>query len=233
MVKWSAIIVTLIILMVIPCRALEQSTVKEFAYSYDISKESIAFCDTDNCSGHVYFEQFSVNRNQWFAVYYRYTEAGKESRSAFGRAYIDIYNAEGVFQKEISFDTTQEIAIEMTDSELLVYFQSHVMAYTWKDNMICGYQIADYESVRADIFDNLRKAELTVGEWTYTSKAALHGYTELTRENGNTMQTLVALSGTGFTIWNTMFPGLLIGVATITITIAISFSKFAKQNKKG
>lgn len=223
---WKFVLLILLIsLLAVPSRAAEHT----FSHDYEISKESIGFSDTNTCSGHVYFEQYSVNQNQWFAVYYRYSETNGENTSVFGRAYIDIYNAAGALVKEISFDTTQEIAIEMVEDAVLVYFHTHVMAYTWEDNAICGYEMANYDSVREDIFSNLRRAEIIVGEWTYQSEKALHGYTSLTRNNGSTKQTLVELSGTKFTFQNTVLPGLLVGVVIIIVAVVKRSSTIKKR----
>lgn len=226
--KWQYILLLILIVLIsVPCMAVDY----EFSYSYEISKESIGFSDANACTGHVYFEQFSVNQNQWVAVYYRYSETNEENAGAFSRVYIDLYNAEGSLEKEISFDTSEEIAIRLTENAVLIYFHTHVMAYTWEDNAICGYQIADYDSIRGDIFSDLQQAEVTVGEWTYRSKKALHGYTTLVRQNDNTVQHLVELPGTGFTFQNTMLPGLLIGAATIAVTVVITRSNSSKRKK--
>jgi len=146
-VSQFVLLILLVSVIAVPSRAADYT----FSSSYEISKESIRFSDTNTCSGHVYFEQYSVNLNQWFAVYYRYSETNGEDTSVFGRAYIDIYNAAGVLEKEISFDTDQEIAIELLEDVVLIYFHTHVIAYTWKDNAICGYKIANYDAVREDI----------------------------------------------------------------------------------
>ena len=228
MIKWQyTLLLILIILMAVPCMAVDY----EFSYSYEIPKENIGFSDTDDCTGHVYFEQFSVNQNQWVAVYYRYSEANEEDAGAFSRVYIDVYNAEGSLEKEISFDTSQEIAIELTENAVLIYFHTHVMAYTWEDNAICGYQITDYDSVRQDIFNELRKTTRSVGEWTYTSKKELQGYTKLTRENGEITQTILELPGSRFNVWNTVLPGVLCGIVMLAAVIVKRARSSAKQKK--
>lgn len=212
-------------LVAVPCMAADY----DFSYSYEIEKESIGFSDANACSGHVYFDQFSVNQNQWVAVCYRFSETDDKTGGSFSRVYIDIYDAEGDFFKEISFDTSQEIAIELTENAVLVFFHTHVMAYTWEDNGICGYQMADYDSLRGGIFSDLRKAERTVGEWTYRAKKALHGYTKLVRQSGSTEQVLVELPGTKFNVQNTMLPAVLIGAAAIALTVA--YSSATKRRK--
>lgn len=224
---WRYILLTILIaLMAVPCIAVEH----DFSYSYVIEKESIGFSDSSVCSGHVYFDQFSVNQNQWVAVCYRFSETDDKTGGSFSRAYIDLYDAAGNFYKEISFDTSQEIAIELTENAVLVFFHTHVMAYTWEDNAICGYQMADYDSVRSDIFSGLRKAELTVGEWTYRAKKSFHGYTKLVRENSGVTQTLVDLPGTKFNIQNSVLPALLIGTAAVVVTVVYGYT--AKKHKK-
>lgn len=225
------LLLILIVFMAIPCMAADY----EFSYSYEIPKDSIGFSSTNECTGHSYFEQFSVNQNQWVAVYYRYSKSNEKNTGAFSKVYIDLYNAEGSLEKEISFDSSQEIAIELTENAVLIFFQTHVMAYTWEDDAICGYQIAGYDSIRGDIFSELRKTEVTVGEWTYQSKRELHGYTTLTRENGSSKQTLIALPGTGFTTQRAVLTPLLIGAAAIAIAVVIAHIRSAnrKRNPKG
>ena len=220
MVKRRLILLALLfVILAVPCSAVSQCADIEFSYSYDIDKESIGFEDSDTCSGHDYFDQYAVNQNQWFAVYYRLSKTEAHPNGTFGRVHIDIFDDQGALVKEISFNTTQDVAIELTETSVLIYLQTHVMEYIWENHAIRGYQIANYDSVRWEILDRLRQKEATVGEWNYKSKAALHGYTKLIRENGEIEQCLVDLPGSGFTVGNTVVPGLLIGAVTIVITI--------------
>lgn len=226
--RWRYIVCILLLFnFTVPCNAAEYT----FSYSYEIGRDSIGFTDANTCSGHVFFEQFAVNQNQWVAVYYRFSETDDFTGGSFGRAYIDIYDAEGAFFKEISFDTSQEIAIELTENAVRVFFQTHVMEYTWDNNEICGYHIADYDSLRGSIFSSLRKSEVTVGEWTYQAKKALHGYTKLVRKNGSSEQILLDLPGTKFTVQNTVLPGLVIGAVVIAVSVA-NARKRARRRKE-
>ena len=229
MSKLGIILLTLLVaLLPVPCMAVEDI---EFSYRYEIEKESIDFSDLDVCSEHLFFEQFAVNQKQWFAVYYRYSKTDSASGGTFERAYIDIYDDQGVLRKEISFNTTQDLAIELTENAVLIYLQTHVIEYTWEGNAICGYQIADYDSVRQDIFNELRKTTRSVGEWTYTSKKELQGYTKLTRENGEVTQTILELPGSRFNVWNTVLPGVLCGIVTLAAVIVKRACRSAKQKK--
>ena len=216
----------LVALLPVPCMAVENI---EFSYRYEIEKESIDFSDLDVCSEHLFFEQFAVNQKQWFAVYYRYSKTDSASGGTFERAYIDIYDDQGVLRKEISFSTTQDLAIELTENAVLIYLQTHVMEYTWEDNAICGYQIADYDTVRGELFNRLRQKEVVVGDWTYRSESAMHGCTKLVRKSAQTEQILVELPGSDFEVRNTVLSGLLIGAAMVIAAIGVLLVKHNKR----
>lgn len=170
------------------------------------------FTSSTVCSEHLYFEQVSARDDGWFAVYYRYSED-----TGFRTAYIDIFDADGTFVRELSFQTKQDFAMELTDEGLLLYFYSFVISYDWDTEQLSGYTIPESSAIDNGVFSDLKQSKFESGGWTYRCRRKLYGYTQLTRENAAGKQELLSLPGNGMNVWNLFILPVILGFVALFI----------------
>lgn len=194
--------------------------------TYDIP-ENFNFTVSDTCTGHDNFLQVSVLESGRFALYTKYTDIKMNPDLVYKWTFVDIYDENGIFQEELSFYTEQDLAIELTEESLNIYFFDSVLSYDFFRKVLSGYSIPAGEAIQSGLYASLRESEFDRGGWHYICKRALHGYTALTRENQQQKQVLVSFSGTGVTLMNTAFPALMIGIVGFLLYFLI-----LKKHKK-
>lgn len=191
--------------------------------------DNFDFQASDICTGHDNFLQASVTKSGRFALYTKYTDIKENPDLVYKLAFVDIYNEEGVFQQELSFNTEQDLAIELTEETLNIYFYDSVFSYDFSSKVLSGYSIPPEAAINNGLYASLRKSEFDCGGWHYTCKKALHGYTSFFRENQQQREVLVSFSGTGITLWNTAIPALSIGIAGFVVCFIISRKRKANR----
>ena len=194
------------------------------------SLQGFDFQVRDTCSGHPFFMQVSARDDGWFAVYYRYADNPSASAEDPSTAYIDVFNAEGVFQYELSFRTERDLAMELTETGVNLYFYNYVIIYDCATGGIKGYRFPDGYAMENGIYTKLRQSKFKAGEWNYHCVKAMHGYTKLIRENADEKQELLSLPGSGVTLWNTVVPAIVLGISIIFIKNKRRESKAANDS---
>ena len=171
--------------------------------------ESFNFSINDTCSEHDFFTQATVQTDGTFAVHTFGIVAGDKIRSDFDSHFIDIYDAEGNFLKEISFQSKNDVAIELVDSILNIYLYSSVICYDLKTEDVHYYLVGDNAAWESGVVERVRAEKFQVGNWTYYYKDCFEGYTQLLRTDGEIVQTVLERTGRDKTY---LIPGILFGV---------------------
>lgn len=156
--------------------------------------EELDFVFHETCSGHDYFYHVAFREDGWFAVFYRTAINKLHSDEYLSRVYVDIFNDRGEFQKEVSFKTTYDIALKLTKT-LNIYFYDYMIAYDWMSDMLQIDRIPKEFAHTSGIYADFSTKELTLGEWSYTCERTLMGYHVIKRTNGKQEEILLSLSG--------------------------------------
>lgn len=193
--------------------------------SYEIP-DSFHITVHDTCSEHSFFQQVSARSDGSFLVFYRQAN-NPVSDTIFGTAYMDVYDENGIFLYELTFDTPYDCAVEYTPDGIVLYFYDHFIVYDLKTGMCEGYRTVAEAAQQSGVYQNLRRKKFTCGQWEYTCTNTFFNRTGLIRTNGTVTQELLSLPGTGLTIWNTVLPIVLF------IVIHILFGALLRRRFKG
>lgn len=142
-----------------------------------------------DCTEHSFFKQATAWSDGSFAICTSGITTDGVTRNTNCK-FIDIYNTDGEFVKELTFETTSDIAIERTEKTLNIYLYSGIICYNLESNEFSYYTTPDYQAYNSGYVENLRKDKFTVGEWTYSYEKNFDGYVKLIRSNGNDKQIL-------------------------------------------
>lgn len=191
--------------------------------------EDLAFKVNATCTDHVFFLQAAACPDGSFAVYSRTGKRYHPSSTDFRNVYIDIYDQNGVFQQELSFNTDSSLLVKLTEKTVKIYFYTNVLIFNRETQALKNYSVDRDAVINSGIFDSLKNEQFACGDWTYSCKKSLEGYTQLARSNENETQILVQMPGTGNTIWNTFLRGPLFGIAGIAVIVFLR-KKWRKIN---
>lgn len=156
------------------------------------------FIINNTCSHHNYFKQATARQDGTFAI----CTVGvfvDDLRSDTNKKFVDIYNSNGEFIEELSFETTSDIAIELTEKTLNIYLYSELISYDLDSKDVSYFTTERYEAFNSGYVETLRQDKFTVGEWTYSYKSTILGHTQLIRRNETEKQTLIEMKGTKIT----------------------------------
>lgn len=185
------------------------------------------FTVNGDCSGHAYFMQASASENGSFVVYSRHVDPENYTSVDYGKAYIDIYDPNGFFLQELSFDTPLDLAVMLTENTVNIYFYSTALVYDLTTQEIRHYAIPNGAAADGDLYSRLRSKRFVSGVWEYCCEKGYGGYVELHRQAGNQVQVLVEMPGTVSFAKNVTLPGAIIGVATVVVFLTLRFKKRA------
>lgn len=180
---------------------------------------------SDSCSEHDIFIQAVAREDGSFAVFTYNTDIDNAPELVYKRHYIDLYAPDGSFLKEIAFTCSFESTIELTESELIVYFRDKVLTYHLELDAFTYYTLPDAEFFDSEFHIMRKQSEFECGDWKYECRTSLDGYVQLLRSNTSTNATevLVDYDGTRINVKNIV----LIPAAVIGLTFF-----FRKRNKK-
>lgn len=148
----------------------------------------------DSCSGHDYFYHVAVREDGWFAVLYRTAINKVNDDEYLSRIYVDIFNAQGEFQKEISFKSEYNIALELGDT-LRIYDADFVISYDWISGSLEIERTPRDYARSSGIYEDFIQKKFDLGGWSYRCERTLMGYCTIVRTNGEQKETLLSLSG--------------------------------------
>lgn len=171
--------------------------------------ENFSFSVADICSEHDCFYQASADADGHFIIVSRYNNIKENSDLVYRLCYIDVYSAQGQFLQELSFYTDLDFAAEIKQSQIYLYFSDRIITYDLSTKELDAVYIEPGLSIQNGAIGNLRQSQFQSGKWQYSCKKGFHGYTQLTRTDGENRQILVSYGGTGFSLWNTLIPAVL------------------------
>ena len=207
----TAIIVCLLLpFFFIPANAVETSAVSPIN---ELIPPKFAFSTSSTCAGHDCFFQASAEADGSFLVVSRYTKAKGNQEKVFRLCFVDIYTPEGKLETELSFYTEQDFVAEKKQSTVYLYFCDRIITFDLDTGALDAVQIEYGLPQSNGTFTRLRLATFQSGEWQYACQKSFHGYTKLTRTNGQHTETLVSCPGTGYSVWNTLVPAVMLGLS--------------------
>lgn len=190
--------------------------------------QDLDFTVSSVCSGHAYFMQAAADPSGCCAVYSRHVDPDDYSKVDFQKVYIDIYQSDGSFLQELTFKTPFDLAFELEGKYVNIYFYKSVLVYDLTTQELFHYAIPDGAAVNGGLYKQLRSKEFTAGNWVYRCKKGFGGYVKLTRSDGEQVQVLVEMPGTG-DLWTRMIlPSGAIGI----VIMIIAWQVIKKQNRK-
>lgn len=186
----------------------------------------------DRCSGHDFFQQVSARSDGSFLVLYR--QANRPvSGTIFGTAYIDVYDEDGIFLYELTFDTPNDCAVEYIQDGIVLYFYDHIIVYDPKTDVCEGYSTTAEAALQSGVYKKLRDKKFTCGQWQYTCTETFFNRTGLIRTNGTVTQELLSLPGTGLTVWNTVFAAILFVIIHVFLGTLLLYCIKRKKRRTG
>lgn len=201
--KWRKLkLLTMVILLFfsfsICVRAISVGDIYSEKLQESALPDNFNFTVNNTCSHHKYFKQATARQDGAFAT----CTVGvfiDDLRSNTNKKFIDIYDSDGEFIEELSFETTSDIAIELTEKTLNIYLYSELISYDLDSKDVSYFTTERYEAFNSGYVETLRQDKFTVGEWTYSYKSTILGHTKLMRSNGVEKQTLLETQGTKIT----------------------------------
>ena len=182
------------------------------------------------CTGHSFFNQATVQEDGAFAVH-TFGVVDDKSWTNFEYNFIDIYDSSGNFLKEMTFESKENVAIELVDSTLNIYFYSSVVCYDLKTEDLHYYIVSDGAALDNGVIERLRAEKFKVGKWTYYYKECFEGYTKLLRTDGEIVETILERPGRDKT---NLYTGTVIGVSGFLGGCGyLIWKKKNKQDKSG
>ena len=210
--KIMVLVMTALLYLLMPVSVLA-SVDDTILFSKEIKlPDDMNFTTKDTCSGHAYFMQATANEKGEFAVYSLHIEQNNINNTDFSKVYIDLYDSDGNFYRELSFNTSQDKAIELTSEAVYVYFFDFVLVYEISSQELHCYATPAGEAANNGLYTRLRRKNFSCGEWEYSCKKGIGGYTKLIRRDGNNTQILVDMPGTMSYLWYSV-PAIIIAVA--------------------
>ena len=173
--------------------------------------------ERNQCSGHDFFYQVSVREDGCFAVCYRQASNSIQAKQTFGVAYIDIFDANSHFQKELVIQTDQDFAMEYILDNVNLYFFDYMISYDLLSGNIDCYAYPKGWAIESGKDESLRKMSFTLGEWRYSCQRSFHGYTKLVRENSHEQQVLLALPGSSLNLYKTVLPAAICAIVIFSL----------------
>lgn len=181
--------------------------------------QDLNFSVSDICSGHAYFMQAAANETGYFAIYSRHIDPDDYAKVDFKKVYIDIYRPDGGFLQELSFTTSLDLAVELKDKTVNIYFYGSVLVYDFTTKEVSHYAIPEGAAVNGSMYKQLRSREFTAGDWVYTCKKGFDGYVKLARSDGSQVQVLVEMPGASDLWGKVILPGGAIGIISMIIIV--------------
>lgn len=180
---------------------------------------NLNFTVNNTCTGHAYFMQASANTSGDFAIFSLHVDPNDYSTVDFKTVYIDIYRFDGSFLQELSFTTPLDLAFQLKENTVNIFFHSSVLVYDLTTQKLSHYAILKGDVVNDGLYKQLRSKEFTAGNWVYNYKKGFIGYVKLTRSNGNQVQVLVEMPGTGNLFGKVILPGSIFGIICIILAV--------------
>lgn len=225
------ILIALIVLVFFSTVVGHASSFSDISLGEEISlPDDLALSIESTCSTHPYFMQVSARADGVFVVYSRCTTTKKEPGNIFKRVYLDLYDNDGDFLKEISFDSPFEFDIELSDQSINMYFRTYVLVFDLKSETMKCYSVHGDIDQLTTPFNQFGDVKFSSGNWDYHCVKSVDGFTKLTRSNNDTTQLLVEMPGTGMKLWKLIILPIILALVLGYIPVAL---RKVKDRSKG
>lgn len=203
---------------------------------YDVAEQyNISICAV--CSGHTSFDYATFNEDGWFAISCFTSEKKVEGTDPAGTVYIDVFNEEGVFQKEIVMDGRGGCSIRLNGQTLYLYTYNDLILYDMETGELSGYRTPDNYVKDKELNVTLTKISFEKDGWQYKCGPSMLRYTSITRTNGDQTETLLQLSGkvpgTNQPLWEFFLIPLAVLLPAGVLGIVLWKKLCTKGNQKG
>lgn len=232
--RLCAISIVWMLIISFSCQAAVRDDISILS-EYSFSREEVEFTVSDTCSGHSCFDQVSLREDGWFATYTQMTGDGTQAQEGmFSRVYIDIFDSKGNIQKEIRFKYSGNVAIELLTKTVDIYLSHILLSYNWETDELEAWTIPEQSLTSSGLYFKLHADRFQQGEWIYRCHRTTHGYSELTRENGETKETLLSYSGNGVALKGEYLSPMVTGICVAALMFLAGFLwKIYKKKDKG
>lgn len=191
--------------------------------------ENLEFTESNVCSTHSYFEQAAANDSGQFLIYSHHADFENPSNTDWEKVYIDIYNSDGTFLKELSFKTSFDFAVEFKEEFINIYFYNFALVYNLNNSELHNYTIPDGIAIDNGTYKQLRNKNFIAGDWEYNCKKSFAGFVKLTRSNGEQTQILVEIPSTYKSVSKIAIPSGIIGLFAVAFTFYYTKKKQSKD----
>lgn len=183
--------------------------------------DDFAFSQNEACTGHKYFLQATAQENGMFLVCSHYIDPMGRSEETYKRQFIDVYDADGKFYKELTFYSQHPYIVEMINNSVYIYFYSYAITFDlYTDELHC-FDIPDSYIANNDSYDHLRLNSFTSGQWQYRCVKSAVGYKQLVRQNGDVHEVVVNLPGMGLNYSLGMICAAVISLVSVVIIVMV------------
>lgn len=177
----------------------------------------------NSCWEHDWFDQYHVRADGWFVVLSRVANLNGADKQGFNRVYVDIYNAEGVFQKEISFNAVEgDIVAVIKETAVEIYMPNRYLSYNLQLGEVTCHYTPDNYLEDSGLAELVRPSERQVGEWTYKAKGFPNMRHILTREKDGQVETILKFKGSSMS-----FPNIVPYIVCSGVTILVIYGGIA------
>lgn len=186
----------------------------------------------DKCSGHSFFFHVKVRDDGWFVVFYRSANQNKAEDEYLSRVYIDLFNADGEFQKELSFVSYDDVVLDFTDSTIDIYFWDYMLSYELSTDTFRKCSIPDNYAKESGLYSEFIQKTIEADGWKYECGRNVLGYTSIRKTKGNVEKELLSLSGhvPGVSVsFTDIMPYVVVSVLSIAVVITIMFRRIRKR----
>lgn len=205
-------------------------------FAYATSEENDQILDDvvlsihEECSGHPYFLQYLVREDGLFAVYYRTSDHSSVNSGIYTSAYVDIFNAEGEFIREIELVTRDAIVLNFSENILEIYLAEWLLSVDLDTWQVVPVKTTRYYAQENGLLSKFNQKKQTANGWQYSTKGRSMNYTSLVRESGETTEVLLSLSGNIPGTNQSRFSFAMGGIAGGALILFL-WSWFKKKNK--
>jgi len=183
------------------------------------------------CSGHSSFIHYLVREDGWFAVYYRTAENTDTQESVFSRAYVDVFNAHGEFQIEISFISRDDLTLNFSSNVIEIYLSEFMLSVDLSTHEVTKIQISRHYAKENGLHSKFINKTQTADGWSYSCDGSSMNYTSLVREKDNTREVILFLSGSIYGTERISPPFAIVSAISCAILLISYLVWRAKRNQ--
>ena len=149
----------------------------------------------EECSDHPSFIHYLVREDGLLAVYSRTSDNSSPGNGVFDLAYIDLFDSEGSFLREIVLQSRDDLVLSFTEDTLDIYLSEWALSVdliTWE---VVPNKTDRYVAQNSELRSVFHQKKQTAAGWRYTCEGTSMNHTGIVRENEESKEILLSLSG--------------------------------------